>query len=242
MTFIQLFIGQVYYAILVAEISTILHSMDTAKSAFEETMNATNAYVRKKKLPGELRDKIRDYMRARYKDGRMVNEPAVLSSLSPALKREVMTHCAIELAVKVPWLRNNPVLHSRVSEIAVPRFALDGDVLLREGELGHTVFIVSQGVVELFKTYNNGWEESEPQLIRAVGGKCDSGVAFLLHVLIARVITSLFVFFPLYLFSLFSLSFSRCFLCVTRIARWMYIWCCFCSIGRSMFCNSNSQR
>jgi len=216
MTFIQLFIGQVYYAILVAEISTILHSMDTAKSAFEETMNATNAYVRKKKLPGELRDKIRDYMRARYKDGRMVNEPAVLSSLSPALKREVMTHCAIELAVKVPWLRNNPVLHSRVSEIAVPRFALDGDVLLREGELGHTVFIVSQGVVELFKTYNNGWEESEPQLIRAVGGKCDSGVAFLLHVLSSPCNNLSFCFFsPLSLLSFFTFFLSLFLVCYT---------------------------
>ena len=170
-TFLQLFIGQIYYAILVAEISTIIHSMDIAKSAFEDRMNATNGYMRSKKLPSELRDKIRDYMRARYKDGRMVDEPAVLSSLSPALKREVMACCAKELAEKVPWLRNDVVLHSRVSEIAEPRFALDGDVLLREGELGHTVFIISQGVIELFKTYNNGWEESEPQLIRAIGGK-----------------------------------------------------------------------
>ena len=65
MVFVQLFIGQVYYAILVAEISTILHNMDVAKRAYELRMNAANAYMRTKKLPSLLRDKIRDYMRAR---------------------------------------------------------------------------------------------------------------------------------------------------------------------------------
>ena len=55
------------------------------------------------------------------------------------------------------------------------RFALDGDVLIREGELSHTVYIISQGVVELFKTFNNGWTSSEPKLLRAIGDGCTFG-------------------------------------------------------------------
>ena len=66
MVFIQLFVGQVYYAILVAEISTILHNMDAAKRNYELRMSAANTFMRTKKLPSLLRDKIRDYMRARY--------------------------------------------------------------------------------------------------------------------------------------------------------------------------------
>jgi hypothetical protein len=100
--------------------SSIIQAMDVSKQAFEERMNETNSYMRSKKLPAVLKDKIRDYMRARYKDGRMVDETAVLSSLSPALKVEVMASCAKELATKVPWLRNNKILHSRVSELSEP--------------------------------------------------------------------------------------------------------------------------
>lgn len=48
-------------------------------------------------------------------------------------------------------------------------------MLIREGELSHTVYIISQGVVELFKTFNNGWTSTEPTLLRAVGDGCTFG-------------------------------------------------------------------
>jgi CRP-like cAMP-binding protein len=131
-------------------------------------------------------------MRARYKDGRMVDEAAVLSSLSPALKSEVMACCAKELATKVPWLRNHPKLHTQIATIAVPRFALDGDMLLQQGDLAHTVYIISQGVVELSKTFSNGWgTETEPLLMRAVGDGCTFGVvSVVLDVRIAATATA----------------------------------------------------
>jgi hypothetical protein len=53
LTFMQLSVGRIYYAILVAEVSSIIAHMDIARSAFEETMNATNVYMRAKKLPPE---------------------------------------------------------------------------------------------------------------------------------------------------------------------------------------------
>lgn len=116
-------------------------------------------------------------MRARYKDGRMIDEAAVLSSLSSTLKSEVMACCAQELSVKVPWLRNNPNLHTQVSAMAVPHFGLDGDVLLKQGDLGHHVFIISQGVVELYRTYTNAWgSRTEPILMRAIGDGCTFGI------------------------------------------------------------------
>ena len=51
--FIQLTVGRVYYAILVAEVSGIIAKMDIARSAFETQMHATNVYMRAKKLSPE---------------------------------------------------------------------------------------------------------------------------------------------------------------------------------------------
>ena len=112
----------------------------------------------------------------------MFDEAAVLASLSPPLKREVMAACASELKAKVPWLRDDPVLHARVSSIAEPILAVDGDVLIREGEIGHTVYIISQGVVELFRTPHTKSlfagllnKNAEPKFIKAIGDGCTFG-------------------------------------------------------------------
>lgn len=111
----------------------------------------------------------------------MFDEAAVLASLSPPLKREVMAACAQELKDKVPWIRDDPVLHARVSSIAEPQLAVDGDVLIREGEIGHTVFIISQGVVELFRTPHSQSffaelvNKSEPKFIKAISDGCTFG-------------------------------------------------------------------
>ena len=114
----------------------------------------------------------------------MFDERAVLDSLSPPLKREVMAACARELKSKVPWLRDDPVLHARVSSIAEPQLAVDGDVLIREGEIGHTVYIISQGVVELYRTPKSRslfaglmghQKKGEPKFIKAIGDGCTFG-------------------------------------------------------------------
>lgn len=111
----------------------------------------------------------------------MFDEASVLASLSPPLKREVMAACAQELKDKVPWIRDDPVLHARVSSIAEPQLAVDGDVLIREGEIGHTVFIISQGVVELFRTphcktfFAELVSKSEPKFIKAISDGCTFG-------------------------------------------------------------------
>ena len=91
-TLLCLYIGTVFYALLISNTSTIIMQLNQAKRQFEEKLQAVNEYMRDKKLPSGLREKVRDYYHIQYSEGKIFDETGILAELAPSLRSEILRY------------------------------------------------------------------------------------------------------------------------------------------------------
>merc|ERR1712185_483057 len=58
-----LYIGTIFCALLISEISSIIIDINREAQEFAKLLQKTNVYMSAKKLPYELRDKVREFIR-----------------------------------------------------------------------------------------------------------------------------------------------------------------------------------
>ena len=67
-----------------------------------------NEYMRDKKLPSILREKVRDYFHIQYSEGKIFDESGILAELAPSLRQEILRFNTKELYLKVPVFASSP--------------------------------------------------------------------------------------------------------------------------------------
>jgi len=147
----SMYLGSLFYAIMISNISSIIFSMNFAARQYQEKSQQLNEYMRSKNLPAQLREKVRDYYALRYSEGKIFNEDAVMTDLSPALRREIMIFASRELFLKVPFFRDsgNGFISSLATSLqAVVTF--QNDLILEEGTTGDSMYFISSGKVQIF--------------------------------------------------------------------------------------------
>ncbi|KAH8070376.1 voltage-gated potassium channel [Aureococcus anophagefferens] len=168
MTLVGVFAGCFFNAIFVSTITSILVSMDVSMQEFEEQLQRTNDYMRSLRLPGELRDRIRDYYHHRWKEGVIFDESLILERLNPELCLEILNYKIRDLVPKVPLLRTTPKAFSEALAPALhPTVTTEGDVVLKEGDYGDAMYFIDKGLAEV--------------LVEAVGDQVVKLIATLLH-------------------------------------------------------------
>jgi len=177
-TLASMYMGSIFYAIMISNISSIIFSMNYASRLFAEKSQQLNEYMKNKHLPGELRDKVRDYYSLRYADGKVFDENEIMKDLSPALQRQILIYNSKELFMKVPFFRNsgngfNSSLASKLS----PMLAFEMDVVIEQGTTGESMFFVFEGSVNIFVEGLNGAPDTH---IATVGEGCFFGEVSLL--------------------------------------------------------------
>ena len=73
-----------------AQISSILVEMSLLNQKHREHMRIVGTYMKLKKLPPELRDKIHDFFDTQYKENSGVDEGEILQRLIIKLRNEIM--------------------------------------------------------------------------------------------------------------------------------------------------------
>jgi hyperpolarization activated cyclic nucleotide-gated potassium channel 1 len=149
-TILCLYIGTLFYAGLVSNMSAIIVNANLSRRSYQDQLNATNEYMRSKRLPPVLRDRVRGYFQLRFSEGRMFNEKNILNNLNPELRKEISTHNTRGLLEKVPLLSNSPprFFHS-VALALEPHLFFTGDTVFHEGEQGAEVYFVDSGILEI---------------------------------------------------------------------------------------------
>ena len=90
-TLLCLYIGAVFYSLLISSISSILQSANMSSRVFEEKLGKLDDYMRSKKFPAMLREKVKDYFHLQHSDGKLFDEEEILASVTPLLRRESKT-------------------------------------------------------------------------------------------------------------------------------------------------------
>jgi CRP-like cAMP-binding protein len=147
-----LYIGAVFYSLLISSISSIIQTASLASRHFEEKLTQIDDYMRSKKLPASMREKVKDSFHLQHSNGKMFNENEILDMLSPILRREIKLFTGRDLTAKVPLLSTitNKSFAEEMSAAIDPFISFPNEVIIRENTMGHEMYFISSGVVEIF--------------------------------------------------------------------------------------------
>ena len=149
-TLCSLWIGNIFYALIIGVFSSVVSRQDQSRRAFENKVSQVNAYMRVRSLPADLRFNIREYYQIRFSHGRMFDEDEILKDLSPGLRDQVLQWNVKHLVEVVPFLSHCDALFiSRVSLVLRPEVELEGKVIFEERSAGSKMYFISSGLVEI---------------------------------------------------------------------------------------------
>ena len=147
-----LYIGAIFYSLLISSISSILHSANQASRKFDEHLLMVDDYMRTKKLPASMREKVKDYFYLQFSSGKLHREEEILDFLSPVLRREIKQFTGRDICKRVPMLsmKANADFAGEISCCIEPNIVFANETIMREKTTGDDMFFIHSGVVEIF--------------------------------------------------------------------------------------------
>ncbi|XP_011496557.1 PREDICTED: potassium/sodium hyperpolarization-activated cyclic nucleotide-gated channel 1-like [Ceratosolen solmsi marchali] len=118
-----------------------------AKSKYEQIVNQLLAYAREKQLPAYMKKRLSAYYSYYFRNS-YFQEHKILSSLSDALRKEVVLHSCRRLVENVKIFQNLP--NSVLIQIVInlkSELYLENDVIIKAGIQGDCMYFLSSGTV-----------------------------------------------------------------------------------------------
>jgi len=143
-------IGVGMFGYMIGNIASLLANLDIARSKYQEKINRLNLFMEYRGIPVALRQKLRRYYRYMWESRRGYDENLLLKDLPSALQKELAMHIHAEVLEKIPIFRGAE--DGFIKEIVmklVPAMFTPGDIIFREGEIGHNMYFISKGSVEI---------------------------------------------------------------------------------------------
>ena len=153
LTMFALILGLLFQSAVISKISSTLVEMSMLRQKHREEMRIVSTYMKKKKLPPDLRDKISTYYERSYKENLGVDEGAILNKVAVTLKNEIMQFNAKELLKVVPLFKNSPSeVFTAFAQELHSETLVQGTFVLNEGEpaaVSGGVYFVRCGVADV---------------------------------------------------------------------------------------------
>lgn len=149
-------IGVGMFGYMIGNIASLLANLDIARSKYQEKINRLNLYLEYRDIPIALRQKLRHYYRYMWESRRGYDENPILKDLPSALQKELAMHIHAEVIEKVPIFKG--ASDAFIKEIVMklsPAMFTPGDYIFREGEVGHNMYFISRGSVEILSEKSN---------------------------------------------------------------------------------------
>mmetsp|Transcript_38350 Transcript_38350/g.83312 ORF Transcript_38350/g.83312 Transcript_38350/m.83312 type:complete len:883 (-) Transcript_38350:316-2964(-) len=151
-TLMCLYLGAVFYSLLISSISTVLQTASLASRQFEEKLTMIDDYMRTKKLPATMREKVKDYFHLQHAHGKLYDEAEILDMVTPILRREIKQFNGRDITTKVPIFNSvaNKDFAEEMTTAIQPTIAFNDEVIMREKTTGDAMYFINSGVVEIF--------------------------------------------------------------------------------------------
>jgi len=143
-------IGAGLYGYVIGVVASLIANLDVARSQFLEKLEKINTFMRFRKIPNEIQDRIRNYYGYLWDSRRGYDESQVLTDLPASLKMQVSLYLNKDIIEKVPIFRG--ASEDLVQQIVMnlkPIVFTPGDFIFRQGEIGTSMFFISRGSVEV---------------------------------------------------------------------------------------------
>ncbi len=142
--------GVAVFGYIIGNVTSVLANLDTARANFREKMDKISAFMRSRDLPAELQKRIRDYYNYLWETRRGSLEMEILGVLPRSLQVDVALALNSEILRKVPLFQNAEMNLIRQLVLHLqPVIYLPGDIIFHQGEIGHGMYFIARGKVEI---------------------------------------------------------------------------------------------
>lgn len=136
------------YSAIIANMSTLLLSSDSTWNDYRRRVEVLKAFMRHRKLPTRLRQRIQNYLDYLWATQKGINEGDILKELPATLQKQVTLFCSKGIIDKVPLFRGcSPDVSASIIASLLPRVYVPHDLIIERGARGDEFFIISEGVV-----------------------------------------------------------------------------------------------
>ena len=140
------FVGAIVFAMIIANLTSIVSSMDMNARKTAEQLDAVSSFVMTRNFPEALGRRIRRHFRHFYSLKSAIDESKIFSELSTKLRKEVSSFLVAELMGSESFFMSmRPVLWPRLLPILRPmRFETD-ELICQQGEECTEMYVVLNG-------------------------------------------------------------------------------------------------
>jgi len=138
------------YGYIIANIANLLGNIDTARMDFSRKMAVIDAFLAYRAIPDHLEKRMRDYYKYIWENRLDHKEDEIINDLPDSLHTEVALYLRKPLLSKVPLFKQAGVaFHKEVVLHLNIHIYMPGDLIVRRGDIGSSMFFISKGSVRI---------------------------------------------------------------------------------------------
>ncbi len=143
-------LGAGAYGYIIGNIATLLANIDIAKVHHRERADRVNTFMRSKKFPEALQERVHNYYNYLWATREGYDDSAILNDLPESFKFEFALLLNKNILEKVPVFKGaDPNLIKEIVLCLNPCVFTPGDAICTFGELGDKMFFINKGSVEV---------------------------------------------------------------------------------------------
>jgi hypothetical protein len=140
------------YGYVIGNIANLMSNLDIVQSSHAKRMEKVNAFIRYRKLPKNLQDRILDYYEYLFERNLGSDESDFYNDLPKSLVRDIKLYLNKDLIAKIPFFKSasDALLTELVLSLRAV-FFLPNDFVMRKGEIGHNLYFINKGTVNVIQ-------------------------------------------------------------------------------------------
>ncbi len=138
------------FGYIIANISTLLTNIDIVKTRHRERVDRVDNYMKSKKMPKDLVDRVHHYYHYLWSTRRGYDDAVVLSELPESFRYEFALFLNKNIIEKVPMFKDaDPAMIKEILVYLKPCLFAPGDSICTHGDIGDEMFFINKGAVEV---------------------------------------------------------------------------------------------
>lgn len=143
-------IGVGMFGYIVGNVATLVVNIDAARASFYTRMEEIRNYMRVKRIPISLQNRIKNYYHYLWETRQGITDVDFFSTLPHPLRTEIALFLNKAILEKVPLFKTADEIFLReVVEELEPVVFLPGDFIIRQGQYGDCMYFLNTGQVEV---------------------------------------------------------------------------------------------
>ncbi|XP_019247060.1 PREDICTED: cyclic nucleotide-gated ion channel 4-like isoform X2 [Nicotiana attenuata] len=149
--------GLILVTMLIGNIKVFLHATTSKKQAMQLKMRNVEWWMRRRRLPQDYKQRMRNYERQKYAATRGVDECEMIQNLPEGLRRDIKYHLCLDLVRQVPLFQHmdNLVLENICDRVKSLIFT-KGETITREGDPVQRMLFIVRGHLQSSQVLRDG--------------------------------------------------------------------------------------